>query len=162
QEIGYFHNREARLHHTEIDHGTHLYRHVIARHNILRRDLESVDTKRNLDHPVDRREDQNHARTLGLRHQAAQAEDDPALVFAKHLDRAQQIQNDDNNCDGGEVDHGSASDSTVSFSLSIWVTRTRVPAGSGRCDTAFQYSPCTKTFPSGASSVTVAPVSPII
>ena len=48
----------------------------------------------------------------------------------------------------------------MSFNLSMDLTWTRVPAATGRDDTASQYSPCTKTLPSGARSVTAAPVSP--
>ena len=40
------------------------------------------------------------------------------------------------------------------------LTRTRVPAATGRDDTASQYSPWTKTLPSGARSVIAAPISP--
>ncbi len=43
-----------------------------------------------LDHPVDDRDQDEEARALRLGQQAAEPEDDPALVLARHLDRRDQ------------------------------------------------------------------------
>ena len=57
----------------------------------------------------------------------------------------------------GVTDLGAGS--TRSFMPSTVTTRTGSPASTGVADTASQYSPCTKTFPPGASAVRASPIS---
>src|SRR5262249_55107943 len=52
--------------------------------------------------------------------------------------------------------------STSIFNPCTLVTRTRAPVGMGLFENEFQYSPCTRTFPSANTSVLAIPVSPII
>src|SRR5262249_7332832 len=67
KEIRNFYDCEPRLHDAKVDHGVDLDGHIVARHDILRRNFQGVDTQRNLYDAVDRREDQNDSRSLGLR-----------------------------------------------------------------------------------------------
>src|SRR5262249_11537520 len=94
--------------------------------------------------------------------QPAEPENYAALVLAENFDRAEQVQDDNRDYDGRQIDHGSASGSTVSLSLSMWTTRTRCPGWRGLGDTASQYSPRTNTLPSGMSGVIAEPVKPIM
>src|SRR5260370_28694492 len=54
-----------------------------------------------------------------------------------------------------------ATGSTRSVSPSTWRTTMRSPAGTGTVGTASHSSPCTNTFPAGASVVCAIPISPI-
>ena len=59
------------------------------------------------DDAVDGGENKNQSRTLGGGQHAAQAEDDPALVLAEHLEGIQKIEDDesdDDECYGDERD----------------------------------------------------------
>src|ERR1039457_6369729 len=112
EEIRNLHHRQARFHHAEINHRIHLDGHVIARDHVLRGHLQGIDAQRHPHHPVDGREHQDDARTLGLRQQAAETENDAAFVFPQNLDGTDQVQYDDHHNDGGET-----RDIDVHFSL---------------------------------------------
>ena len=53
--------------------------------------------KRDAHDAIDGSEYKDDPRSLGLWKQAAEAEDDAALVFGKDLDRTEQVKNDDDN-----------------------------------------------------------------
>jgi hypothetical protein len=108
EEIGNLHDGQARLQDPEVNHRVHFHGDVVARDHVLRRHFESIDAQRNAHDAVDGREDQDDARSFGLIQQAAQAEDDAALVLAQNLDGGDQVQHhddDDDRGEAGEVDH---------------------------------------------------------
>ncbi len=88
-------DRAARIHDAEVDDRVHLHRHVVARDDVLRRHVHDDRAQADAHHPVDRREDQDDAGPLRLRQQLAEAEDDAALVLVQDLDRAEQVEHDD-------------------------------------------------------------------
>jgi hypothetical protein len=58
--------------------------------HVLRRDIHHDRPKADAHNVVDRPEDANQARSLGIRQQPADAENDAALVLTKHLQRVEQ------------------------------------------------------------------------
>ena len=81
------------------DDRVYLQRDVVARDDVLRRNLERFLPQRDAHHAVDRREDQDDAGPLRLGKQAAEAEDYAALVLGQDLDRAEDVENNDDNDD---------------------------------------------------------------
>ena len=81
--------------HAEVQDGAHPDRDVVAGDDFLGRDLQGDDAQVDLHHPVDERDDEEQARPLGA-DQAAEPEDDAALVLLDDLDRgADDRQHDD-------------------------------------------------------------------
>src|SRR5205085_11058316 len=68
--------------------------------DVLRRHLERLLAQRDADDAIDRREDQKKPWSFRLRKQASQTEDDPALVFRKNLDRAEEVDGEKDDDDG--------------------------------------------------------------
>jgi hypothetical protein len=83
------------IHHVERDDGVDLQRDVVARDDVLRRNLEHILAQGDADNLIEWPEDQNDARPLGHRQRMAQAEDYAALVFAENLDGIENIQDND-------------------------------------------------------------------
>src|SRR5438105_2008415 len=79
-------DRAPRLDHAKEDDGVDLQRDVVARDDVLRRNFERFLPQRDAHHAVDRREDEEDARTLRVAKETPEAEDDAALVFRKDLD----------------------------------------------------------------------------
>src|SRR5690606_15190112 len=79
------HDRPDRVADPEVDHGVHLDRDVVPRDHVLRRDVESDDPQRDLDHSVDAEGDQeDQPRTLRAL-ESAEPKDDAALVLPEYL-----------------------------------------------------------------------------
>ena len=62
-----------RVHHAEEDHRVDLHGHVVARDDVLRRDVEDDRAQADAHHPVDWREDQHDARPFRLGQELARA-----------------------------------------------------------------------------------------
>ena len=84
----------------EVRDGVHAHRHVVLRDHLLRRDVQRDRAQVDLDHPVDDRDQQEEARPLRLGEQAAEPEDDAALVLARDLDRREEEEDDEEDDDG--------------------------------------------------------------
>src|ERR1051326_659469 len=97
--VEHFDDGAARLDHAQEHDRVHLQRDVVTRDDVLRRHLERFLAQRHAHHAIDRREHQEDARPLRLRKQTPESEDDAALVFGKDLDRAQQINGEDDDRD---------------------------------------------------------------
>ena len=97
------HDRGLRVDDPEVGDRVHAHRDVVLGDDLLRRHVQRDRPQVDLDHPVDDRDQQEDARALRLRQQAAEAEDDAALVLARDLDRRRQEQ-DDEDCDGRNDD----------------------------------------------------------
>ncbi len=95
-----FDHRLVGIDHAQKNDRVHFERDVVARDDVLRRNLQRFLPQRNPHHAVDGGEDQNHSRTLG-RDQASQPEDDAALIFGQDLDGTQQV-NDEDDDDNGD------------------------------------------------------------
>src|SRR5204863_5972364 len=94
-----FDDRLARLHDPEVDDGVHLYRHVVARDDVLRRDVHHDGPQADAHHAIDGREYEDYTRALRTVEELAQAEHDRALVLVQNLDRAEQVERDDDGDD---------------------------------------------------------------
>ena len=81
---------KARIDDARIDYRVHLHGDAIARHHVLRGNLERFQAKGDAHHTVERGKDEDQARPLGLRQQSPQAEDYTAFVLAQNLDGVQQ------------------------------------------------------------------------
>ncbi len=92
-------DRPPRIHHPEVEHRVDLDRHVVARDHVLRRHVEDHRPQADLHHAIDRREHQDHAGPLRLRQQLAEAEDHAALVLRQDLDRADDVDDQDEHDD---------------------------------------------------------------
>src|SRR5690606_27198679 len=117
---------------------------------------------------IDSRDDEADARLLDPRI-AAEAEHDAALVLLQDLDAGDQDREQDRQHDHRERQRNhlpsfaaSRSARTRSRMPSTAVTSTRSPAATGASARAAQYSPRTKTRPSGVSAWSARPTSPII
>ncbi len=93
------HDRVLRLDDPEVGDRVHARRHVVLRDHFLRRDVQRDRAQVDLDHPVDDRDQQEEPRPLRRRQQAAEPEDDAALVLARDLDRAQREDHDEEDDD---------------------------------------------------------------
>ena len=98
-----FHDGLVGIDHAQKNDRVHFQGDVVASDDVLRRNFERFLPQRNTHHAVDRTEDQNYAWTFCRAHQAAETEDDAALVFGQDLDGTQQIDDED---DDGHGDHG--------------------------------------------------------
>ena len=129
-----FDDRPPRIDHAEVQDRVHLDRDVVARDHVLRRHVEHDRPQADLDHAIDRREDENDAGALRLRQQLAEAEDDAALVFGQDLDRADEVEHDDERDDEQRARYSMAEPQslrTVSVNPSTLVMRTRAPSAIG-------------------------------
>jgi hypothetical protein len=77
----------------EIDHGVDLDAHVVARDHVLVGNVHGERAQRHLDHAVDDREKQDEPRPLGP-DDAAEAENDAALVLVEHAQRSEKQKKD--------------------------------------------------------------------
>src|SRR5690606_29316212 len=152
-------DRFLRIDHAEIHHRVDLHRHVVARDQVLRRDVHDDGAHVHPLHGLQHRDQEDQARPLDLP-EPAELEHHRALVFAQDLDGTEDRQRDrdqDRQGKHGEV-HWLASGvwlmvsgdwpgsgSTRSSSPSRDSTRTRWPACSGRSDSACQSSPRMRT-----------------
>ena len=70
-------------------------RHVVLRDHFLRGHVERDRAQVDFHHPVDDRDQQEEAWALRLGEQPAEPEDHAALILARHLDRGEREQQDD-------------------------------------------------------------------
>src|SRR3954452_21156538 len=77
------HDGAVRVDDAEVDDGVDAGRDVVARDDVLRRDVERHRAQRDADHAIDRGGQEDQPGTLGLHH-PAEPEDDGALVFAQN------------------------------------------------------------------------------
>src|SRR5262249_27636395 len=96
--------------HPPINDGIDLQSNVVAGDDVLRGDLQSLLAEIDANHAVDGGKNQNDARSLGVRQQAAQPEDHAALILAQDLDGINDVQQKDD-------DYGEQEDL---HSASIW------------------------------------------
>ena len=92
----------VRVDHAQKNDRVDFQRDVVAGDDVLRRNFERFLPQRNAHHAVDRAEDQNYARALGVPLQAPEPEDDAALIFSEDLDGTQQVNDED---DDANSDH---------------------------------------------------------
>src|SRR5439155_22343648 len=105
KEVIDLHHGQARVDDAKEDDRIHLHGDVVLGNYVLRRNLNRIDAQGNAHDAVDGGEDQNHARTFGLRKQPAQAKDHAALVLGKDLDGREQVQGDDDDHDRWQFEH---------------------------------------------------------
>src|SRR5437868_5755612 len=103
-EVLHLDDRVLGLDDPEIGDRVHPHRDVVLGDDLLRRDGQRDRPQVDLDHPVDYRDQDEQARALRLRQQPAQAEDDSALVLARHLDRRDQEEDDQEEKDDDDDD----------------------------------------------------------
>ena len=99
-------DRGLRIDDAEVRHRGHPHGHVVLRDDLLRRDRQRDGAQVGLDHPVDERHEQDEARALRSREQAAEAEDDAALVLPQHADRRGDDEHGEDDEDGGDGQQG--------------------------------------------------------
>ncbi len=146
-----------RLDDAEVGDGVDAHRDVVLGDHFLRRHVERDRPQVDLDHPVDDRDQQEETRPLRFGQQAAEPEDDAALVLARDLDRGEEEEDDDQG-DGGDGDQGWVHCGPLSVGLvdptttsprpsSMDSTRTRSPGVSWwpSAERARQSSPATST-----------------
>ena len=92
-----------RIHHAEEHHGVHLHRHVVARDDVLGRHVEDDRAQADPHDAIDGREDQHDARSFRLGQQFPEPEDDAAFVLAKNLDRAEDVEQHDQQKQGARA-----------------------------------------------------------
>src|SRR5437867_3263767 len=165
KEVIDLHHRQARLDDPKEDDRIHLHGDIVLGHHVLGWNFDGVDAQGNAHDAVDGGEDQDHARAFGFGQEAPQAKDHAALILGQDLDGREQVQDDDDDHDGGRFEHNYSPDgSGLTASWSPWIPTTRTLApGSTTAPNwamAFQYSPRTWTLPSGASWVIATPASP--
>src|SRR5581483_10425383 len=71
--------------------------YVVARDDVLRRNLHSFLLERNTNDALDGREDQDQARTLGLRTESSEVEHNRAFVLRHDFDTAQDPEDKNDN-----------------------------------------------------------------
>src|SRR5829696_3633128 len=82
------------VHHPEVDHRGHAGGDVVAGYEVLRRDIQGDGPQAHLDHPVNRRNQDEEARALGSPLHPTEPEDDAPLVLLDYLDGARQDEQD--------------------------------------------------------------------
>ena len=102
--IGNFHDRLAGIDDTQKNDGVDFQGDVVARDDVLRRDLQGFLPQRNAHHAIDRSEHQDDARPFFPIQQASQPKDNAPLVLGQDLDRAQQVKGNNNDDDDRQVD----------------------------------------------------------
>ena len=102
-------DRVLRLDDPEVGDRVHPHGDVVLRDHLLRGHVQGDRAQVDLHHPVDDRDQQEEARPLRLRQQAAEPEDDAALVLARdlHGGKEEQQQQEGDCGDGDQRDHGS-------------------------------------------------------
>src|SRR4249919_162807 len=91
--ILHLHHGLRGVYHAPVDHGIDLQRDVIARDDVLGRDLKRLLAQVDPDHLLHRRKDKDQAGTFGVLLQAAKGEDHAALILAQDLDAVESIKN---------------------------------------------------------------------
>jgi len=94
-----------RVYDPEVKDGVDLHRDVVLGDDVLGRDVHRDEPQADFHDAVDRGEDEDEARPLGLGQEAAETEDDPPLVLSQDLDRVQDIKNDEPDDDDRISDH---------------------------------------------------------
>ena len=102
------HDGVARVDNAEVGDGVDLDRDVVLGDRFLRRDVERHDAQVHLHHPIDDRDDEEEAGSLGA-DQAAQPEDHAALVLLDDLDggAGQRQNHEKEKTDGDQSTYGS-------------------------------------------------------
>ena len=90
----HFDDRPGGIDDTEIDDGIDLHRYVVAADDVLRGHVENHRAQAEADDAINRTEDEDDARALGLRQELAEAEDHAALVLVEDLNRGDQIEDE--------------------------------------------------------------------
>ena len=88
-------DRRVRLDDAEVRNGVDPHGHVVLRDHFLRRHVQRHGAQVDLHHAVDDRDQEEDARTLGVRQKPAEAEDHAPLVLAGDLDGREEDQQDD-------------------------------------------------------------------
>ena len=83
-----------RIDDAEVDDRVHLHGNVVARDEVLRRHVEHLGAQIDADHLLHDRDQDDESRSFDAI-EAAEHEDHAALVFAQHLERAEQQRGDD-------------------------------------------------------------------
>ena len=157
----------------EVDDGVDAGGDVVARDDVLRRHVERHRAQRDAHHAVDRGDEQDEPRALGVDH-PAEPEDHRALVLAQHADRRggqgeahgqDHDDRDENGLDHGATSHFSAG-LTVSVSPLTCSTTTGSPRSSGASSSRSQRrarhsAPSTNTQ-SGARAMPTRPTSVLL
>src|SRR5690606_16802351 len=156
-------DRFLRIDHAEVHHRVDLDRDVVARDQVLRRDVHDDGAHVHPLHGLQHRHQEDQAGPLDLP-EAAELEHHGALVLAQDLDRAEQRQRDgdqDRQEKHGRTHHIASgewltgccsSGATRSTRPSRDTTRTRWPASSGASDVACHSSPRIRTSPRPSKS----------
>ena len=97
--VGHLDGRVVGADHIERDHGVHLDGDVVAGDHVLRGNLQHILAQADAHHLLEGAEDKDDAGAVRLGRDAAQGEDDPALVLAQNLDAVENIQDDDGDKD---------------------------------------------------------------
>ena len=92
EEVGHLQDGLLRVDDAEEDHGIHLHRDVVARHDVLGRHLQRFQPQRHAHHPVNRPEDDHQAGAFRLFLNAAQAEHHAAFVFGQDIDAREDVE----------------------------------------------------------------------
>jgi len=82
-----------RFDHLEVDHRVHLDRHVVLRYDRLRRNIDHLDTKRDLHQPVDYGNPEDEPGPFGVGTHVAQTEEDRSFVLG-HNPKGRRDKND--------------------------------------------------------------------
>src|SRR6185312_7477044 len=155
----------------EVRDGVDLRGDVVARDQVLRRDVERDRAQVDADHAVDAGDEEDDPRAL-LPEQAAEAEHDGAFVLAQDPDRrARNGEDDGDDDDESDEDsgHRSSSHSSARRTDSVRpLTRStttgspawKPPGSSNAHGRAFQSAPSTNTCPTGCSSWRTTPTWP--
>src|SRR4030095_11348042 len=138
--------------------------YVVFRDHVLRRHVHDDDAQVDPHHLLDAGHDDDESRSLDLP-EAAEEEDHATLVFLEHLDGAEHEEHDEEENDESELhrEHhvvSSFAGPTASCSPSIATILNLSPARTGRVVRASQSSPCTRTWPRSAKSLSVTATLP--
>jgi len=109
QIVGNFDYRLAGINHAQEDDGIYFQRDVVAGDDVLGRNFECFLAQRDPHDAVDGCEDENDAWTFRAGKQASEAENDATLIFGEDLDRAQQVNDDDDSGNKRQGNHAHAS-----------------------------------------------------
>src|SRR5260370_191319 len=173
--------RQVGVHHAEVAYRIDLHRNVVARNNVLRRNVERFDSHVDAVERFNRPEHQPEAGILSLGNQAAKSQHHAAFPFLDDVNRIPKPdeRESDDQCDPDKTNFhvfppkrdnsyfvaGAATPagSTYSFSPSTRKTFTVSPSCTGSEDSARPSSPCTRLMPSApeANAAIATPCAPI-
>src|SRR5580704_8942884 len=99
-----FHDRLIGIDHAQKNYSVYFERDVVASDDVLRRNFKGFLAQGDPHHPINRRKNQGYAGALGRTQKPAKPKDDAPFILRENLDRADEIERDDEDNDSAEAE----------------------------------------------------------